>query len=489
MGDPSFAINATSSPQAGRINYTSNDPAILSIAGNTATIHKAGQATITAKVADDDPNYTSDAVQQTITVSPANISVIAKGGNSAYGETPINPGISATELKYGETADVLSGLTNSFGINSASPAGTYTLTVEGTLTNSNYRINQRINGTWAVSKALIPSANIIWPSASPVKYGQTLSESVLSGGSAPVPGIFEFKHPSLKPGVGINQQIVVFTPSDINYVQAEGLIFVTVNDDISGSEDGVLLGLLVDGQPINLIPGQTVYRYTASCGKSALGIVAASANATVTINNETGGSYNLDIPQAGNYPVNIVVSSSSGESTTYTLNVIRPFDNILITRWDDVLSVINNPQNNGGYSFVNYQWYKNDVLLPGETQGYIRETGGLSTSSSYHVALTTTTGIHAPSCPYTPSASNKFMSLKAYPNPAKGNQVIQVEVNLHDSEWPSAMLTLYDLQGRPVFKSKPVKGTNTITAPAGSYVLSLTAGNKIVTSEKIIVEN
>ena len=494
-GDAPFAVNATSSPQANIITYTSGNSAVLSIVGNMASIHKAGTVTITAKVADDDPDYTSAAVQQTITISSASINVTAIGGSSIYGATPVNPGISTSGLKYGESPDVLTGLTNSFGITASTPAGTYTLTVEGTLANVNYQIDQRTTGTWTVSRAAILPINIIWPTASSINYGQTLSESVLSGGSAAVAGNFEFRHPDLKPNVGVSQQVVVFNPSDANYAQIDGLIYVTVNGDASqppDSENTTLTGLLVDGQPVHLIQGQTLYQYTVSCWKQALGIVAlANAGVTVTVNNETGGSYNLNLPQAGVYSVTITVSSSSGKSTTYTLEVMRPFDNVLIPRWNDVLAVINNPLNNGGYTFVNYQWYKDDVLLPGEVQGFIREIGGLSASSTYHVALTTSTGIHAPSCPYIPSSNSEPLLLKAYPNPVRNSQLIQVEINLHDSEWSNAMLVLYDMQGKIIYKAKPVHGTNTIIAPSGSgsYVLTLTVGNNPVLNEKIIVKN
>jgi len=69
--------------------------------------------------------------------------------------------------------------------------------------------------------------------------------------------------------------------------------------------------------------------------------------------------------------------------------------------------------------------------------------------------------------------------------------LIQVEINLLDNEWLNAMLVLYDMQGKIIFQAKPVHGTNTITVPSGSgsYVLSLTVGNKPVANEKIIIEN
>jgi len=69
--------------------------------------------------------------------------------------------------------------------------------------------------------------------------------------------------------------------------------------------------------------------------------------------------------------------------------------------------------------------------------------------------------------------------------------LIQVEIEIPENEWSDAMLVLYDLQGKTLYKAQTEKGTNNIIAPAssGSYILSLYVRNKLVESEKIIVGN
>ena len=91
----------------------------------------------------------------TWTVDPAAITVMANGGRSIYGQSPLNPGLSATGLQNGEGIDVLTGLTNSFGITSRTGAGSYATRVVGTLTNGNYTITSRNEGVWAVNPAAI----------------------------------------------------------------------------------------------------------------------------------------------------------------------------------------------------------------------------------------------------------------------------------------------------------------------------------------------
>jgi len=85
------------------------------------------------------------------TVNPKSITVTALGGSSYVGESPSNPGLSATGLVNGETVSVLTGLSNSFGITAATPVGSYTLNVAGTLTNGNYTAGATNSGTWTVT--------------------------------------------------------------------------------------------------------------------------------------------------------------------------------------------------------------------------------------------------------------------------------------------------------------------------------------------------
>jgi filamentous hemagglutinin family protein len=115
----------------------------------------------------------------TWTVNPASISVTALGGSSTYGASPANPGLAATGLQNGQNVSVLGGLSNSFGISSASNAGTYTLSVAGSLTNTNYVVASTNNGTWTVNPASVSVTG--------------LRGSLTDGSSPSIPGL------SLKP--------------------------------------------------------------------------------------------------------------------------------------------------------------------------------------------------------------------------------------------------------------------------------------------------
>jgi MBG domain (YGX type) len=64
--------------------------------------------------------------------------------------------LSATGPVNEQTVSVLKGLTNSDnvigGITNTTPAGIFTTTVNGQLTNFNYTITQRISGTWTITR-------------------------------------------------------------------------------------------------------------------------------------------------------------------------------------------------------------------------------------------------------------------------------------------------------------------------------------------------
>jgi len=80
-----------------------------------------------------------------------------------------------------------------------------------TLTASNLAGQTRQMFTFRLEKG-VPMVRV-WPTASPITYGQTLSNSVISGGSANVPGVFRWKNSGLRPNAGVAPQTVVFYPT------------------------------------------------------------------------------------------------------------------------------------------------------------------------------------------------------------------------------------------------------------------------------------
>ena len=95
--------------------------------------------------------------------------------------------------------------------------------------NSSYADSTWVSaGTLAISKA--SPCVTAWPSASDVYEGQSLGDSVLSGGSAAVGGVFAFVTPTATPDEGTASHGVRFTPTDtVNYIEVDGTVSVTVH--------------------------------------------------------------------------------------------------------------------------------------------------------------------------------------------------------------------------------------------------------------------
>ncbi|TVQ86093.1 MAG: T9SS C-terminal target domain-containing protein, partial [Bacteroidetes bacterium] len=69
-----------------------------------------------------------------------------------------------------------------------------------------------------------------WPAASGITFGEPLSASILSGGTASVSGTFSFDDPAIIPDAGVYAADVTFTPDDSdNYISVSGTVDVTVN--------------------------------------------------------------------------------------------------------------------------------------------------------------------------------------------------------------------------------------------------------------------
>ena len=160
---------------------------------------------------------------------------------------------STSKLEYdlGSTSDLTAvtgnlTLDGTVNITAASgfTAGTYTLiSYTGTLTSNTLSVGSMPTGYSATvnianagqvnlvvtSNKTTPTVSLA-PTASAITYGQSLSSSSLSGGTASVAGTFAFTNPGTTPNIGTSAQGVTFTPTDsTNYNTATTTATVTVN--------------------------------------------------------------------------------------------------------------------------------------------------------------------------------------------------------------------------------------------------------------------
>jgi glucuronoarabinoxylan endo-1,4-beta-xylanase len=159
-----------------------------------------------------------------LTVNKAALAVTANNQTMAVGGTL--PTLTGT----------LTGVVNSDAITAtyattataSSPAGTYPITA--TLVDPSTRLpNYTVTNTPGTLKISATPAVTAWPTAAALTYGQALSASTLTGGTASVAGAFAWTTPTTVPKVGGPAQSVTFTPTDTaDYAPMNGTVSVTV---------------------------------------------------------------------------------------------------------------------------------------------------------------------------------------------------------------------------------------------------------------------
>jgi len=206
-------FNKSNSSWFGLVIDASIDPSVTSLNKFAATWTVT--ATNAAEAGDNIMAFDNITIQgkQTVAIS-LNIPT-----NSVYNGSPQT--VSPTTVPTGVALIVKYNGSTNVPVN----AGTYTVTAELVDTTTYY--SAPTSGSLTVAKAT-PSITSS-PIASGITYGQTLADSILSGGSASVAGSFAFTSPTDAPNAGTANQGITFTPSDTaNYDTTTGVVSVAV---------------------------------------------------------------------------------------------------------------------------------------------------------------------------------------------------------------------------------------------------------------------
>ncbi len=169
----------------------------------------------------------------------------------------------------------------------------------------------------------------------------------------------------------------------------------------------------------------------------------------------------------GRYKVELVFEDyySGNDTLTAFLDVNYP-SAILVQKWNDVIAILN-AEYNGGYTFSQYQWYKDGELLPGETKSYLYVEGNLDFDSQYMVRVTRLEdGVSAFICPI---RLEDRTDISVYPTIVRGGETITV-ILPHDFH-----MEIWDIMGMKVSGQYLHSNINTIQAPvrSGVYLMNL----------------
>ena len=158
-------------------------------------------------------------------------------------------------------------------------------------------------------------------------------------------------------------------------------------------------------------------------------------------------------------------------------------DSVIAQRWNDVLAVRNDIYN-GGYEFVDYQWYKNNMPIEGATSSVLYVEGELDFDAEYSVMLTRVDGVKEMVCAINPT---KFDDISVKEDAVVVfTSEVSSEVNVKTSE--SAQARIWSTTGLLIAEYSLDKGDNVLNVAnlQGVYLLEFVFedGNRII--EQII---
>jgi len=291
--------------------------------------------------------------------------------------------------------------------------------------------------------------------------------------------------------IGINNGLIIDSTS--------GPITVTVEfiGDNTGIEIGVGPGISVDPDP----DGEDGLSFIAfaPCGEnSALVIVTPKdTNARIFINGIEENPRTVDLLVYGNNFVDILVIAPSGKEQKYILKINRlvPFWDMVVMRWNNTLSIINNPDNfaalnSNFFRPDSYRWLGNGQQFS-TNQWYSagpQSNNLLNDSWEYVAQGTTTTGNILRTCPQYISLVSLNMS--AHPNPVSIGQTLFLEADVDECLLDGAVIEVFSLAGNRVDSVK-VQGRLTpinVRYSTGSYIFVLRSPSGFTQELKIIVQ-
>ena len=159
---------------------------------------------------------------------------------------------------------------------------------------------------------------------------------------------------------------------------------------------------------------------------------------------------------------------------------------VLKQEWNDVITVLAHDYN-GGYNFVEFQWFKNGMLLVGETYFYIHKT--LDFGAEYSALLTEDNGTQLMTCPLIATENVDAVETECedvlfYPILLSGMQRIKCRVS------ETSIVYIYDMMSKLIHKHKVEPGETEldISCLAGVYMAKIVTMSNVERNVKLIVQ-
>ena len=253
------------------------------------------------------------------------------------------------------------------------------------------------------------------------------------------------------------------------------------------------LTLEINGIPITVPPFGNNYEYEipfSECGITDVKVTVNAPGSVVIIDGETASNAELTLTDGDNKYVITV----NGEVYNLTINNPMPFDKMVHTRWDYRYTVIDNPLNNGGLTYIrgSYKWYRenNPDVVFSTDQSIEAGNPGSTITTEYRVEAMSNRGLIR-SC-HLPEEDKSIIAidLNVYPNPVASGQSFYFEAEMDEELFDGAMLEVYDNLGRRLY-TQPIRERLTELDgryDSGAYILILRGKNNFRKEFKLIID-
>jgi len=308
----------------------------------SASTLSGGTASVTGTFSFDNPATTPDAGNYSADVTfipedAANYTTVSGTVDVTVNQaTPtVSDWPTASAITFGEAlyASTLSGgtasVTGTFSFDNQATmpdAGIYTADVTFTPDDAvNYTT---VSGTVDVTVNQASTTVSDWPTASAITYGEALSASTLSGGTASVTGTFSFDHPATTPDAGNYSADVTFIPEDAaNYTTVSGSVDVAVDQatqvitwdqDLTGLEIGSVITLNASASSALTVTYESDNTDVAIITGNSLEIISSGV-AVITASQTGNENYEAAEPieKSLDIPVGILTTEFASELTMY----------------------------------------------------------------------------------------------------------------------------------------------------------------------------
>lgn len=164
---------------------------------------------------------------------------------------------------------------------------------------------------------------------------------------------------------------------------------------------------------------------------------------------------------------------------------IRYSSSILQQKWESAI-FLRNKDYNGGYSFSEYQWYKNGQPIPGATKSYLQEDE-LDMTAQYCVLLTRESdNVRQFTCAITPEPRTPITNISISSLGIPTLVAVGQQVRVHFDQ--PTKVQIFTPTG-VLYSTQTLNGEDVISMPnsEGCYMLRIISNNGIISAQTILV--